>query len=467
VNTVKTRFAPSPTGLLHLGNVRTALFNLLYARHTGGSFLLRIEDTDAERSREEYVQQLMADLRWLGLAWDEGPGQGNDVYAQSQRSAIYAHYYTELHNRGAVYPCFCSARELDISRKLQRAAGQAPRYAGTCAQLSAAEIEHKLNQGLQPTLRFRVPRDARVVFNDLVRGEQQFACDDIGDFIIRRADATPAFFFCNAVDDALMGVTHVLRGEDHLTNTPRQILLLHSLGMNAPLYGHISMIVGTDNTPLSKRHGSQSLKDLRENGWLPAGLCNYLARLGHSYSDDSFMELAQLAQNFSLSRLGRAPAHFDPQQMHYWQHSAVTRADTATLMQWPGLESVPAAHQMAFIQAVHANIVFPVDAQEWAQRLYAQSLTYSDEALAQISTAGASFFVDAYTAAQNCGSDWSALIQALKNSSGKKGKALFMPLRAALTGCTHGPEMAPLLLLLGADKILQRLQAARIYCTQE
>jgi nondiscriminating glutamyl-tRNA synthetase len=463
VNTVKTRFAPSPTGLLHLGNVRTALFNLLYARHCGGVFLLRIEDTDSERSRREYTEQLYADLRWLGLDWDEGPGSGDvhSPYAQSQRGEIYAHYYAELERQGAVYPCFCSARELEISRKLQRAAGQAPRYSGTCAELSAAEIVAKRAQGLEPTLRFRVPRGERVVFQDLVRGEQNFACDDIGDFIIRRADGTPAFFFCNALDDALMEVSHVLRGEDHLTNTPRQLLLLQRLGLTPPAYGHISMIVGADNTPLSKRHGSQSLKDLRTDGWLPAGLQNYLARLGHSYSEDGFMDMAQLAQNFSLGRLGRAPARFDPQQMQYWQHNAVARADVETLAQWPGVAELPSPLREDLVRTVQANVIFPADLQAWRERLLAPLPDYSDDARAEIRAAGAEFFAHAIIAADSAGTDWKMLSESVKNLSAKKGKALFMPLRAALTGLTHGPEMPPLLALLGEDKVRARLREAQ------
>ena len=208
----KTRFAPSPTGLMHLGNARTALFSALL----GNRFLLRIEDTDQERSTSGFVADLLEDLRWMELHWDEGPlsSQPDADYFQSQRSHIYQKYYEKLEGEGHAYPCFCSQIELEVARKVQLSAGQPPRYSGRCGQLSAAEVEQKRNEGLQPTLRFRVPRDHSVTFEDGVRGLQKFACNDIGDFIIRRADGTPAFFFCNAVDDALMGVDLVLRGED-------------------------------------------------------------------------------------------------------------------------------------------------------------------------------------------------------------------------------------------------------------
>ena len=220
---VITRFAPSPTGELHLGNARTALFNQLLARHAGGRFLLRIEDTDSERSREEHGAALLADLRWLGLEWDAGPDREDErgPYRQSQRGPLYARYFGQLEQAGQVYACFCTPLELSLSRRAQLTAGTAPRYAGTCRELSAAQRAQRVAQGVPATLRFRVPAGARIVFDDLVHGPQSFLSDDIGDFVVRRADGTAAFFFANAVDDACMGVTHALRGEDHLANTPR------------------------------------------------------------------------------------------------------------------------------------------------------------------------------------------------------------------------------------------------------
>src|SRR6185295_9209257 len=231
-----TRFAPSPTGSLHLGNARTALFNFLLARQLGGQFLLRIEDTDLERSAERYLAELIDDLHWLGLGWDAGPdiGGAQEPYRQSQRNAIYAEYFTRLATSGLVYPCYCTPLELEVSRRAQLAAGRPPRYAGTCRELSAGERDAKLAGGFKPSLRFHVPQGRSVEFQDFVRGGQRFASEDIGDFIVRRADGNAAFFFCNALDDALMGVTHVLRGDDHLTNTPRQILLLEALGLDMP-----------------------------------------------------------------------------------------------------------------------------------------------------------------------------------------------------------------------------------------
>jgi len=235
---ITTRFAPSPTGELHLGNARTALFSWLFARHHGGQFILRIEDTDTERSKEFYTSALMGELRWMGLQWDAGPtadaAAAGGEYHQSRRAPVYARHSATLDARGFTYPCYCTPLELELSRKSQLAAGRPPRYAGTCRELSAEARVRKSAQGISPTTRFRVPTGKRVEFDDMVHGFQSFATDDIGDFILRRADGSAAFFFSNAIDDSEMGITHVLRGEDHLTNTPRQLLVLEALGLRAP-----------------------------------------------------------------------------------------------------------------------------------------------------------------------------------------------------------------------------------------
>ncbi len=459
---VKTRFAPSPTGLIHLGNVRTALFNALYARHTRGVFLLRIEDTDLERSRGEHILALMEDLHWLALDWQEGP-EADDThgpYAQSQRGEIYQRYFSVLEERGLAYPCFCSPRELELSRKTQLAAGRPPRYAGTCARLNAEERQKRLDKGLQPNLRFRVPDGDVVRFDDLVRGPQAFATGDIGDFVIRRADGNAAFFFSNALDDALMEVTHVLRGEDHLTNTPRQILLQQALGLHTPHYGHISMIVGADGAPLSKRTGSRSVRELREAGYLPLAVVNYLARLGHHYENNAYLDLDGLAREFDLGRLGRSPARYDPTQLDYYQRQAVQHADADTLWQWMGEPVhalVPAARREEFVAAVRGNIVLPGEALHWARILFAETLELQDEAQAVVTQAGAQFFAAAVAALEAHPADYAAMVEQLKRGSGAKGKALFKPLRAALTGEVDGPELAPLLSLITAEKARARL----------
>lgn len=468
----KTRFAPSPTGFLHLGNARVALFCALLARHTQGIFLLRIEDTDQGRSEHRYTEALQEDLLWMGLGWQEGPAVGGaqGPYLQSERGAIYHRYFSQLDHDGLAYPCFCSEQELAITRKVQLAAGQAPRYQGTCATLGKDQIETRLAQGLRPTLRFRVPRGEIVEFEDLVRGPQRFVSDDIGDFIIRRADGTPAFFFGNALDDALMGVTHVLRGEDHLSNTPRQLLLLRALSLRIPEYGHLSLILGSDGAPLSKRHGSHSVRELRDAGYFPATLNNYLARLGHSYDNNNFMTLPELATEFHIGKIGRSPARFDNSQLQYWQQQAIAHAHIHELWEWMGgqvHELVPGAQQDDFIAAIRSNIALPEHALLWARILYSDTLEWMLGARHVIAQAGKPFFESALTALEHQPRDFKSLAGEIKQSLGISGKALYQPLRAALTGELDGPEMARLLPLLGEERARNRLEAALNLCLSQ
>ncbi len=461
----KTRFAPSPTGFIHLGNVRTALFSWLYARRQHGHFLLRIEDTDGERSEARFTEALQRDLRWLGLEWQEGPGAdaGNGPYAQSERADIYARYYRELEEKGLAYPCFCSEQQLKLSRKAQLNSGRPPRYAGTCARLSPAEVEAKLAQGLKPTLRFRVNDGRSIEFDDLVRGPQRFKSDDIGDFIIRRADGTAAFFFCNAIDDALMGVTHVLRGEDHITNTPRQILILEAVGQRLPHYGHLPMILGEDGGPLSKRLGGLGVQELREQGYLPLAVNNYLARLGHNYASNEFMSMDQLAEGFDFAQVGRAPARHDSHQLVYWQKAVLTVCDDEALWQWMGEpvhQLVGADYRQAFIALVRANVVFPGEAMQWARIAFsAQGDGISEQAQAVLAETDGSFFQALLDALQQHQTDYKAVVEAVKQATGAKGKGLFQPLRSALTGRLDGPELAALLPLLGTERAQQRVRA--------
>lgn len=466
---IKTRFAPSPSGEIHLGNLRTALFNALLAVGRQGVFLLRIEDTDVERSRKEHVEALLRDLRWLGLHWQEGPETGgpHGPYYQAQRLDIYRGYYDQLAANGASYPCFCSSDQLAMARRAQRIAGQPPRYAGTCANLSADEVQRRLDAGMKPTVRFRVPVGEAIEFDDLARGRQCFQSDEIGDFIIRRSDGSAAFFFTNAIDDALMGVTHVLRGEDHLTNTPRQLLILKALGLQAPAYGHVSLLVGDDGAPLSKRHGSRSVRELREHGYLPAALLNYLARLGHSCDTDALGDLDQLAAAFSLERLGRAPARYDEQQLRHWQKEAVAAARLEELVEWfklsPEYRHLPAPLDDAALEELLAvlrdNVVMPADAAAWVRRLAGDELEPDAEGQQILNAAGSVFFQQALTALEGAG-DFRSFANAVGKAAGVKGRALFMPLRVALTGVTHGPEMQRVWEWLGPARCRSRLQDA-------
>lgn len=462
-STVKTRFAPSPTGRVHLGNLRTALFNALFARHVGGRFLLRIEDTDRERSEERYVAALLEDLQWLGLDWDEGPGRegAEQTGRQSRRGAIYAEYFDRLITSGHAYHCFCSAEELARARRAQRLAGQPPRYPGTCAGLDPVEAEARIGRGEPATLRFRVPAEGEVRFHDLLRGEQRFPCAEIGDFIIRRADGGAAFFFGNALDDALMGVTHVLRGEDHLTNTPRQLLLLETLELSAPEYAHFGLIAGDDGAPLSKRNGSRSVAELRESGYLPEAVLNYLARLGHAGLGEDLADLAALAAGFDLNHVGRSPSRFDAAQLDHWQGRAVLGRSPQGLAAWlPAGAPVPAADRNPFLALVQPNVRFPADVAAWAEHLYGPR-RLSDGERDILIEAGGGLFAAALQAWVHHGRDWPALSAEVRDITGRRGRGLFLPLRLALTGATHGPELAGVLDLLPAELIERRLAEAR------
>jgi len=462
---VVTRFAPSPSGRLHLGNARTALFNFLAARRGGGRFVLRVEDTDAERSDEAMLLRALDDLRWLGLEWDEGPdvGGASGPYRQSERAETYADALSALERGGFSYPCFCTQQELALSRKTQLASGRPPRYAGTCAHLGAEEVAQRLKAALPAATRFRVAPGRVVEFEDVVHGPQRFSTDDIGDFVIRRADGSAAFFLSNAVDDAGMGINLVLRGDDHLANTPRQILLLEALGLPVPRYGHLPLLLDASGSPLSKRTGSASLHDLRERGVLPAAVVNYLLRLGHVCDTEAWVEVAEAPGHFQLAGASRSPAHYDEAQLLHWQREAVARASVGELAAWmdePLRRIGDEARRLAFVEAVRGNVLEPADAAHWVDVVEGGPVAVSDEARAEMMQAGSGFFEAARDAWSSAGPGFREWTYRLRRQTDRKGAALFMPLRAALTGSIHGPELSPLVELMGSDTVLSRLEDA-------
>src|SRR3954469_25063426 len=335
---MRVRFAPSPTGQLHVGNARTALFNWLLARGSGAAFILRIEDTDVERSTRESEAAIVRDLQWLGLDWDEGPDSGglHGPYRQSERLHLYQSYAKELLAAEAAYYCFCSTAQLDADRQQALAAGRPAHYAGTCRRLSRDHAAARIAAGEHPAIRFRVPEERDVVFTDGVRGDVRFQTDVIGDPVIVRADGTPAYNFAVVVDDALMAVTHVVRGEDHISNTPRQILLYEALGFTPPVFAHLSLVMGPDHSPLSKRHGATSVAEFRSKGYLPEALVNYLALIGWSPGGgDELVALDEMARRFSLEGVSHSAGVFDEEKLawvnrHYLKVAAPERlADLA------------------------------------------------------------------------------------------------------------------------------------------
>jgi len=460
---MKTRFCPSPTGYLHLGNARTALFSALFAMHSKGHFLLRIEDTDKTRSDEAFTQALMDDMRWLGLHWQEGAEVGGDhgPYYQSQRQKIYDDFYHHLIDKQMAYPCFCTEEQLTLQRTLQQKSGKPPRYTGVCRRLSEKEVAEKKAAGCKHTLRFAMPENEMIVFHDLVRGEQKFNSNDLGDFVIQRTDGTAPFMYCNAIDDALMQVTHVLRGEDHLTNTPRQIVILNALNLSVPSYGHIALIVGQDGSPLSKRHGSRSLRVLHEEGFLPMAIVNYLARLGHYYGHDGFLSLEQLALEFKIEALVKSPAKYNEQQLLFWQTQTVMQLSDDAFWKWTDESTrqlVPDHQKTAFINAIKPNVRFPKEVKIWAEALFGELPELNAEQQAIFHEAGKNYFSESLIALENVGADPEKITTHLKEKCGVKGKALFMPLRIALTGQQHGPDFAAIFSLMSVQTIKRRLE---------
>ncbi|NCX94186.1 MAG: glutamate--tRNA ligase [Gammaproteobacteria bacterium] len=399
-NAMKSRFAPSPTGLIHMGNARTALFSALFAHGQQGTFLLRIEDTDLARSKKEYVDHLMDDLHWLGIEWQEGPGQGGDhgPYFQAERGPIYQKYYDQLLAEGHAYPCFCSEAQLEMTRKMQRISGQPPRYSGTCRHLSDEERQKKRASGLPEAIRFKLPEKGVIEFEDGVRGKQRFLCDDIGDFIIRKTDQTASFMFCNAIDDSLMGVTHVIRGEDHFTNTPRQLVILEALNLKKPNYAHLSLIAGEDGAKLSKREGSRSIQALKEEGFFPLAVINYLARLGHYYASHELMSFSVLAQEFKIENLGKSPARFNEDQLEHWQKQVLQKLSQEELWDWitPEAKSlVPEHAKTDFITLIRETCLLPTDALPWAERLFKDPLEIDEAGKAILAESPAEMFIAA------------------------------------------------------------------------
>ena len=312
---LRVRFAPSPTGYLHIGGARTALFNYLFAKHSGGKFVLRVEDTDVERTIEDSAEKMMESLKWLGLTWDEGPVVGGPAapYQQSQRRELYRKYALALMDKGLAYKCYCTPEELEAEREQARLAKKAPRYSGRCRELTEEQIQKFEAEGRKWAIRFGTPDGGYTVVNDLIRGEVSFANEEIADFIILKSDGLPTYNFACVIDDWLMGITHVIRADEHLSNTPRQMMLYRALMAPMPKFAHVPMILAPDRSKLSKRHGAQTVEEFRDKGYLPEAIVNYIALLGWTPPDatQEFMSLEELIDLFDLSRVSSTAAVYD------------------------------------------------------------------------------------------------------------------------------------------------------------
>lgn len=473
---VRVRFAPSPTGLLHIGNARMAVFNWLFARRHKGTFILRIEDTDVARSEKKYMDKLIGDLRWLGLTWQEGPDTGGQYgpYSQSERLHIYHDICQRFLKEGLAYRCYCTPEELEERRQIARLTGKPPRYDNRCRNLTDMQKKAFETSGLNFTVRFKVPEEL-LVFDDLIRGTCQFDMSLTGDFVIMRSDGTPSFHFAVAVDDTLMQITHVIRGEDHLSNTPCHILLFHALNQKPPQFAHLSLTMGADRTLLSKRHGAFSIAEYRKLGYLPEALLNYMILLGWApRNKKEKFTTDDIINSFEISTMGKASSVFDQQKLDWLSGQYIREADIERLanLAMPYLQAadfisadenkIDRAHVRLIVDTVRntmscisqivqeADIFFkdPVVSEKHVEFLsseISQSVLLSFyRELQKLDTLSPEMFKEAFVAVQT--------------ATKVNGKGLYMPVRLALTGREHGPELYGIINILGINTSKKRIE---------
>lgn len=483
---VRVRFAPSPSGDLHVGNIRTALYDWAYARHTGGTFVFRIEDTDRVRVTDEYINAAIETLRWLGLDWDEGPEVGGDYgpYLQSQRLDIYAEWAQRFIDQGDAYHCYCSPEELEEMRDQQKAANVAPGYNGRCRNLTPEQIAAHKAAGREPVVRMRMP-EGSTTFTDLIRGEVSFEHAYVPDFVLARADGSPLYTLAVAVDDVLMKITHVLRGEDLLSSTPRQIRVYQAMGVKPedyPSFAHLPFVMGQDNAKLSKRNGEVSVAWYRNHGFLPEAICNYLALLGWSPGDDlEDFSLEDMTRLFTVERVNKNPARFDMKKLEAINGDKIRAlapedflTRITTFMRREGVISdKPRPAEMDLLAKaaplIQTRIVTLAEVPDLLRFLFVdeEHFTIDPESKERVLTEGSDEILEASIAALEGLTSWTtadieaALRAALLDGMGLKPKNAFSPLRVAATGSRISPPLFESLELLGQAKTLARLAAAR------
>jgi len=476
ISNVRVRFAPAPTGLLHIGNARTALFNFLFAKRHQGTFVLRIEDTDLERSTDTSIDRIMEDLKWLGIFWDEGPDRDkpDGPYRQTQRLSIYREYADRLFQEGKGYKCFCSEERLEKLRKEQLSKGRMPRYDGRCRSLSAEEIAKMESSGLQPVLRFRVGTGP-ILFEDLIHEKMNFDSAGIGDFIIVRSGGMAAYNFACVIDDHLMHITHVIRGEDHLSNTPRQILLYQALSWQPPTFAHHPLILGPDRSPLSKRHGATAVSQYREEGFLPEALQNYLVLLGWTPpSGKETLPLERMVEEFSIQDISRSAPIYNRKKLEWLNSYYIREKEEAQLseilipyLQKSGIQVDQFDHQWLnqILGVLKENLIVLSQVEEYLGIFFDEKFFFEDGAKTILQDPGNRKTLHSVLnlledSSEIMTDEQTSLLSQLAKKTGRKGKDLYAPLRAAVTGKTRGPELVKTLPLLGKERMIRRLKMA-------
>lgn len=468
---VRVRFAPSPTGNLHVGGARTALFNYLFARSKGGKFVLRIEDTDLERSTKQSEEALLQDLSWLGLHWDEGPGVGGDYgpYRQSERNSLYKQYAEKLLESGHVYQCFCSNEELEKMKEIAKLKQLPPVYTGKWGSATAEEVKEELERGTPYTYRFRVPKEGSLKIDDLIRGEVRWNLDTLGDFVIMRSNGQPVYNFCVTVDDATMAISHVIRAEEHLPNTLRQALLYKALGFAMPSFAHVSLILAPDRSKLSKRHGATSVGQFKEMGFLPQAMVNYLALLGWGDgTENEFFTLKHLVEKFSIDRVNKGGAIFDSTKLRWMngQHLRSLPSEELTKLigeRWKNT-GILTQSDGPFVEEAVALLKDGIDLITDSDKALSNLLSYPlyatltspegkpvlEDKLSEVSSSLLAAYDsgELLQALEEGPAGWQKWVKSFGKSLKRKGKSLFMPLRVLLTGKLHGPDMGASVLLL-------------------
>ncbi|WP_050613610.1 glutamate--tRNA ligase [Bacillus testis] len=478
-NQVRVRYAPSPTGHLHIGNARTALFNYLFARHKGGTFIIRIEDTDQKRNIADGEESQLKYLKWLGMDWDESvdcPGEYGP-YRQSERNEIYSKYYNELLEKGLAYKCYCTEEELEAEREEQMARGETPKYSGKCRHLTAEQREKLESEGRKPSIRFAVPAGKTYTFDDMVKGEVSFESDGIGDHVIVKKDGIPTYNFAVTIDDYLMKISHVLRGDDHISNTPKQLMIYEALGWEPPIFGHMTLIVNESRKKLSKRDESiiQFIEQYADLGYLPEAIFNFIALLGWAPGgEEELFTKEQFIELFDEKRLSKSPALFDTQKLTWMNNQYMKKIDIDRLTELSlphlvkaGLVSEPVSPERMewvhnLLSLYQEKMSFGAEIVPLSEVIFKDDVQYDEEskeilAEEQVPEVLAAFREELDALEHFEADGIKAAMKAVQKKTGHKGKKLFMPIRVAVTGQMHGPDLPQAIALIGREKINSRL----------